>query len=256
MPTSRPPCAPVTAPWRWPRGWCTRASPRSWFIVVELLFAVRLADVRDLAARSGPLSCRGHHLLHGTVSLPIPPFPPVVSTTQVASSPISHVAEVLAGVGGVADYPDLLVGDRHGDGLLLGDQEPPQPGPPGADIVGSAGQLPLRAGQILARIRGRSRPDAGDFGVVGAAHGAAGVRGGVAATDGADPVVGVQVVLVLLGQLLAELVVRGTLDGVLVVGNPDLRTADGRGLQRDERLTGAEPAGLHRHPAHYAGLVV
>jgi hypothetical protein len=68
-----------------------------------------------------------------------PSVPPVVSTTLVVSSPISHVAEVLAGFGGVADYPDLFVGDRHGDGLLLGDQEPPQPGPPGADIVGSAG---------------------------------------------------------------------------------------------------------------------
>jgi hypothetical protein len=126
--------------------------------------------------------------------------------------------------------PDLLALDRHGDLLLLGGDGLAQPGPAALAGLGADPQLLLRAGHGV--VGGRARGVAADGGVldlvvdaVAVPVGGVGVPGGgPALIAGAivEAVVGPQLLLFGLRQVLVGIDPGGVLDQLLLVGNLDL----------------------------------
>jgi len=128
---------------------------------------------------------------------------------------------VAVGVGDrLSFHPDLLPADRHGDGLLLGDDVLAQSGPAGLNLLRADLELLLGAGHRLIRRRPR--------GVVALAarllalsHAALSWQAGVGAPLGVvQAVVAVQLRLLVLGEVaLLDVDGGGVLDLVLGVGN-------------------------------------
>jgi hypothetical protein len=171
----------------------------------------------------------------------------------------------------LALQPDLLAGDRHGDGLLLGDDVLAQPRAARLPPLRPDPEALLRQGHRV--VAGVAPP--GRRGVVGRRAGArrrvvvpvpvlapARVRAGApgrpagAGVVVGEPVVHVQPLLLVLRQVAVDVHPWRVLDLRLRVAHPQRVALGGRPPQRHERLRPPEQAGVHRHPVGFARPVV